>query len=336
MALVRLPKKLRPPATKSGRLTPSKMRAKLQRERVWTNEDVAHVELEYIDVECKKQSYFATMKDGTRKRLTRCTSISGLLKSQALINWSARMAGDYVQANWKKNRGYSQARIDAICENARTAHERYKDFTADLGKDAHFFIEMWLQTGRWPDEIQHFLDTGEWPEWAELDPRVANSVTLFANEWHKRGLQVVATEFRLYDVRLMVGGTGDLIAYDPLTGEYYYIDHKTGNGIYESMLAQVSFYKAALIAMGERGFPISRVMIYRVGREDSLAQIVEISAEELDEAYECFELLAALRPVWNRLAGRCNKRNAEWREANGIERDRQDQIAWEGQDEAAA
>lgn len=334
MALVRLPRRLRPPATKSGRLTPSKMREKLKRDRVWTNEDVVRCELEYLDPECKKSAYFATMHDGTRKRLVRCTTVTGMLKGDALINWAARMAAQYIQSNWTRGRGYTQDRIDAICDNAASAHDRFKNFTGDLGTEAHAYIEKWLNTGIWPNEFLRYLESGEWPSWANLDPRVGNSLMLFLNQWDKLGMEMVATEYRVYDVSLMTGGTADCIAIDR-DGNYVLIDHKTGNGVYESQIVQVAFYYNALRRMGSAGFPISRVIILRIGRQDAVAQVVELTESELAEAFECFELLAALRPTWNRLAGRCYRRNVAWREENNAELDRHEQIDWENQDEAA-
>lgn len=336
MGLIRLPKNQRPPATKSGRLTPAKMRAKLARDKVYTSEDVDRCELvESFDKNGKSTSrYCLTMTDGVRKRLIRTTTVSGMLISQRLVDWSPRIAIAHIRANWEARVRYSQPQIDAICDGAETAHIDYKNWAADLGTQAHSLIETWLHTGEWPAEFAYYSATGEWPEWAAIDHRVGNSLMLFLNIWKLRKLIVIETEYRLFSVRWMVGGTADLIAFDEITGEYMLVDYKTGNGIYDSHLVQISFYYKALLEMGKLGFPISRVVIFRIGRTDALPQIYEVPANILEMAYECFELLAELRPKWVTIDGVLAKRGKEWRAANNLAAEAEDYLPALGEREA--
>lgn len=275
----------------------------------YRNEDIIDCDLLEVSKDGKK-AYHVTTKDGEVLRLRRVSSVIDTLgKSDSLVRWAARMAVKYVDQAWDTERKwpdgrwrkYTPGEKEFILTNAANYHEQYKNETAELGKQAHDWIHRFLTKGEWPGPDE------------ELDDRVANCLELFAQEWVKLGWEILESERYVYDVELEVGGTLDVLAFDPKTNTYIVIDLKTGNGVWSSHLYQVSAYVNCCVKMGSRGYPASRAFVLRIGREDAYPHLLEIPQEELADGYEVFKILCQIQRVVSRLDGRYANRNKKWR-----------------------
>lgn len=268
------------------------------------NEDIIDCSLQVIN-KAGHQAYVATTKHGEFVRLRRVSRIIDTLgNSDGIVKWSAQMASSYVDQMWdvKRRRRYTEGEKQFILANAAEYHDRYKNETAELGKEAHEWIDKFFKTGAWPgpDDI--------------LDPRVVNSLELFAEKWKSLGWQVLESEFYVWDVELEYGGTLDVLAWDPKTNTYIVIDLKTGSGIYANHLYQVSAYVGAANRMGTKGYPVSKAFVLRIGREDAFPHLMEIEPEELEEGYEIFKVLCTIQRSVSKLDSRYYNRKLKWEE----------------------
>lgn len=268
----------------------------------YKNEDVIACSLEVIN--CKDdKAYHALTKDGEFIRLRRVSAIlKALGNSDGLVKWAAKMASSYVDQQWDINRKrrYTPGEKQFILDNAAEYHEKYKNETAELGKQAHEWIDRFFKTGQWPGPGDH------------LDPRVANSLELFSQRWKSLGWEVLESEYYVWDVELEYGGTLDVLAWDPATNTYIVIDLKTGNGIYSSHLYQVAAYVGAINRMGAKGYPVSKAFVLRIGREDAFPQMKELEAAELEEGYEIFKVLCRIQRSVSKLDGRYYNEKKAW------------------------
>ena len=81
------------------------------------------------------------------KRMTGVTTVLGVIsKGDALINWAANMAVDYIDNEFKDEREllYDTPRWREIAEEARKAHTRKKDKAAQAGTDVHLWVSEWI------------------------------------------------------------------------------------------------------------------------------------------------------------------------------------------------
>lgn len=270
----------------------------------YRNADVIDCDLLEISKDGKK-AYHVTMKTGEVLRLRRVSSVLDTLgKSNSLVRWAARMSCTYIEQAWDitRKRRYTPGEKEFILSNAAEYHERYKEEMGELGTQAHEWIHRFLTKGEWPgpDDL--------------LDDRVANCLELFAAEWARLGWEVLESERYVYDVELEVGGTLDILCFDPKTNTYIVLDIKTGNGVWSSHLYQVSAYVNCLVKMGQNGYPATRAFVLRIGREDAHPHLMEIPTEELADGYEVFKVLCQIQRVVSRLDGRYADRNKKWRE----------------------
>jgi hypothetical protein len=129
----------------------------------------------------------------------------------------------------------------------------YVDELAQVGSCAHAMVEAMLKNTE-PD----LADFSK----AQID-MAENSILSFL-EWQKSNkLEVLQTELQLVSEKLKYGGTID--CYCKLNGLYTVLDFKTGKGIYDDYLFQVSAYKYLAI---ENGYPVNQVGILQIGRTE--------------------------------------------------------------------
>ena len=82
------------------------------------------------------------------KPLTGVTTILGVIAKPSLIQWSASMACDFVKDNLK-----SMDQLEAVLKDARVAHRKKKEASADTGTFVHKMCEVWIADRTQPDDV---------------------------------------------------------------------------------------------------------------------------------------------------------------------------------------
>jgi len=192
------------------------------------------------------------------------TTVIGLLAKPQLIEWA-----------WKQGiNGYDIHKI--------------KNSTADAGSLAHQMILDFLKLQR--------TDTKEYSK--DIIDLAENSFLSFL-EWQKhKTIEPILIETSLVSERYKYGGTLDF--YGKLDGILTLVDWKTGSGIYDSYVYQLSAYRNLLIENGYEN--PERVMIVRINREEN-ERFEELVKKNTDIEFEIFKRLVEIYHLQKQLGG---------------------------------
>lgn len=166
--------------------------------------------------------------DGVRKRGV--TTILGIKdKSTALVSWSQeetakqllRLIEDGVKIGEKEI-------VDAVYSS-----DSEKEKAANLGSDIHSWIEQYIKNKL---KVRGYEKAPEMPD----DPNVVVGASSFLKWESEHKVKFLWSEKVLYSKKYDYIGTGDFGA--KVDGEICLCDIKTGNGMYNSVLAQTAAY----------------------------------------------------------------------------------------------
>ncbi len=176
------------------------------------------------------------------------TTAIGVMAKPALIPWSNKLGLQGIKVG------------------------EYVDNLADIGTLAHSMIMAYLK--------KEELDTSEYSQ-SQID--LAENSFLSYLEWAKGyTITPILIETPLVSEEYRFGGTLDLLA--SINGVNTLIDFKTGKAIYPEHGVQVAaYYMLAL----EYGYTISKVLILRIGRDESEGFEVK-PVENLEANWEVF------------------------------------------------
>ena len=164
--------------------------------------------LEFVEFKAKngrkRQGYGVALKDGSYLRCRRVSDIKSLLGKEALINWAASQASDYMLQELEPDVSYTSEQLEHVAENAKRHWRSVRDDAAQYGTLAHEWIEAFIKRGQWPTDDEFKL----------LPPEVENSLMLFVKWWNEHSFIVIEAEKRLVSPDLGVCGTADLVARD--------------------------------------------------------------------------------------------------------------------------
>lgn len=168
--------------------------------------------------------------DGKRKSgVTTALSIKD--KSTALMSWQGEETAKYLFGIMETKKSITQEDI----VKAIFAHEESKNKAADLGHQVHEWIENY---------INHKLKKKgcEMPDMPEM-PEVVTGVTSFLEWESSHKVKYLWSEKILYSLKHDYIGCGDFGAM--VDSKVCLCDIKTGNGMYNSVLAQTAAYVEA-------------------------------------------------------------------------------------------
>jgi len=192
------------------------------------------------------------------------TTIIGLLSKPQLIEWA-----------WKQG------------INGQDIH-KIKDRTADAGSLAHQMILDFLKLQR--------TDTSEYSK--DIIDLAENSFLSFL-EWQKhKTIEPILIEASLVSEKYKYGGTLDF--YGKIDGILTLVDWKTGSGIYDSYVYQLSAYRNLLVENGYEN--PERVMIVRINREEN-ERFEELVKKNTEIEFEIFKRLAEIYHLQKQLGG---------------------------------
>ncbi len=178
------------------------------------------------------------------------TTALAIIDKPALVRWANRMGLQGIDTN------------------------KYKDELAEVGTLAHYFIMCRLSE--------------ELPDVSEYSPnQVKASMKCYDKfiDWESRNpVKPLLIEHEMVSERYQYGGCIDL--YCLSCGELMLCDFKTGKGIYPEMIYQVAAYRNLL---QESGFTVSKIIILRIGRDDTEgAEEKILTPSQLDVGFEVF------------------------------------------------
>lgn len=229
-----------------------------------------------LDLNAEHTKYF--LKNG--KQVPGCTAIcGGTMDAPHLQAWYHKLGAKGIKWPCKEEVG------------------------TDLGKVAHGHIQAYLQGYDGLDP------TGLGDLWTRALPIFGK----FLQRWNESGYRLVASELQLVSERLQVGGTKDILAYDPM-GRLLLLDAKTSgpyragrwsdadmvldvpSGIY---VPRVGPYKKVKVQVGgyatiarENGYAVEEVRVWRLGKlEDDPGQVHVI--RDLPACMTAFETAVA-------------------------------------------
>ncbi len=188
--------------------------------------------------------------NATGETVPSVTTALAIIDKPALVGWANKMGLNGIDTN------------------------KYKNELADVGTLAHYFIMCRLSE--------------ELPDFSENSPKqVDAAMKCYAKftDWETRNpLKPILTEHEMVSEQYQYGGCIDL--YCLSSGQLMLCDFKTGSGIFPEMIYQVAAYRQLL---RESGFIVSKVIILRIGRDDSEgAEEKILSSSQLDVGFEIF------------------------------------------------
>ena len=188
------------------------------------------------------------------------TTVLGVLAKPALIHWAWDLGTKGID------------------------YRKYRDKMANIGTLAHYLIECDLK------EVDPELDS-----YSPEEINLAENCLISYWEWKKKNNpKVIATELQLVSDCYGYGGTIDL--YCEIDGLKYLVDFKTGKAIYPEMICQLSAY---YYVMDENGYPVDKIQILRIGRDET-------------EGFEVQEkMIGELRWYWSKFLSALGVYNAD-------------------------
>jgi len=184
------------------------------------------------------------------KPLTGVTTILGMIAKPQLIQWASDMACGFVKDNLK-----SMEDLENVLKEARVAHRKKKEASADTGTFVHKMCEIWIKDQLVSDN-SIFQKAIEELELNQSEVESINSqkemvFTMFGHfkKWTlDNEVEYLESEVRCYSEKYWYAGTCDLVL--KYKGDIYIGDIKTSSGIYDEAFYQTSAYQNALQEQG--------------------------------------------------------------------------------------
>jgi hypothetical protein len=171
------------------------------------------------------------------------TGILSRLSKDALIQWAANCAVDYMRDNLTP-----ECDLEAILKDAKTAHRRIAREAADIGTVVHKYAESVLKG-----------ETVELPE-GEAQQRGCEA---FMDWMEANEVQTISSERVIFSKSDWYAGTCDFYGY--VNGVLTVGDIKTSSGLYPEMLLQTAAYIRAIEE--EIGSRVAQRIILRVDKK---------------------------------------------------------------------
>ncbi|MDE2098421.1 MAG: hypothetical protein KGL39_14305 [Patescibacteria group bacterium] len=185
-------------------------------------------------------------------------------KGDALTQWAANCAADYVRETLKPGAPLDEIGISALADGARFAFRRASKKACDIGTLVHRWVESYLLQQR---------DKGPCPVVAlPLNNEAANAY-MGAIKWLRHhAYKPQATETRLYSLKHNYAGTADAqgIAAS-VNGKLCIVDWKTSKAIYPEYRFQTAAYAQAYSEM--TGQKVRDRWIVRIGKDGELEDL---------------------------------------------------------------
>jgi hypothetical protein len=197
--------------------------------------------------------------------------------------------------------------FEILVKEAKNAHKEHLDDAANVGKQAHFYLES-------KAKLELGLIT-EMPP-VPTDPRAISCIIDALNTWDAHKLKWRAAERKVMSRELDACGTLDGLVQasscdnpfccpHPFENETALLDYKTSNYLYETFLYQTAFYVHAIV----EEFPaldIRHRFIFKLGKEDGKFASWHCEADTQEADFRgflhCLDLTRNLKSAKARMA----------------------------------
>jgi hypothetical protein len=213
------------------------------------------------------------------------TKILSVINKPALVNWSARVAVEYVQESINPGEAYDELQLNSIFEGAKKSHWQKKKDAGDIGTLVHAWIEKYIN--------------GENPG-MPINEQLQDSVNNFLKWVKDHDVKFLLSEQPIYSRKYKYAGILDFIC--TIDGELYIGDIKTSSGIYPEYMLQTSAYKYAR----QEEYPEEKYVgqvIVRVGKEGDFETQTNKDDSLYKEMFRGFLSAQKLQEVLDRLSG---------------------------------
>lgn len=205
-------------------------------------------------VEGKSHLYDVTAEN-VSARYPSVTGFLSVINKPALVPWAKKEALSSVEsALLKRLDGKEIAKIilnkpwiETIIKDAKKRPDQIKDQAADLGTQAHAFIDLIIH-GKEPESVPEAIE---------------GPVQSFRDWWMKSGIELVMGDTKV--ASRIYGYGGSLDALGRRNGKLIILDWKTSSGIYNEYALQVAAYGQAFHETF--GLPIEEAIIVRFGKK---------------------------------------------------------------------
>lgn len=206
-----------------------------------------------VRLEFDEKTHRYTIYDGEKKvKAPSVTTILGVIdKSGPLIPWAINQTVNFYRAAFLPDTSYPTVVLDTIHEQAKRAARNVKEEAADIGTQAHNWLETYFKNGFVPQPL---------PE----HPKVLNCVNAALAWLKEHDVRPIFNERRIYSRRYQYSGTLDMLAL--VDGVLTIVDWKSSRGLYKEFFLQTAAYSAAYTE--ETGTKIEQRILIRLGKDD--------------------------------------------------------------------
>ena len=210
------------------------------------------------------------------QRMTGITTVLSVIsKGDALIQWAANMAVDYIDGNLPVRREENILSVDAddfkrILEEARKAHCRKKEEAGQKGTDIHALIS---------EMIKSVIGAVEYKFEKSENPQIQHFI-----EWTQNNkVKFLESEKHLYSKTHFLGGICDGVV--EIDGQKWLIDFKTGGTrVYAEAFFQMGGYEILLSEMGEYK-DLTGYIVLGIFKEGTMEEKRSVSNEDNKQAF---------------------------------------------------
>lgn len=216
---------------------------------------------------------YVLLPEGTK--VPSVTTILSVINKPALISWAANQAVDFMAENIKPGQSLDEVQLQQLFNDARKAHTKTKQNTADIGSMVHDWISRFIR--------------GEKPE-MPINEQLKSSINNFLDWKEKHGVKFLLSEQPVYSKKFNYCGTLDFVAH--IDNNLFLGDIKTSNAIYDEYWVQLAAYG---VARSEE-FPEEDYKsqgIIRISRDGSF------EFKTADNSKECFDAFLAARTLFD-------------------------------------
>lgn len=223
--------------------------------------------LEYND---KRHSY-EVIEDGKATRVPSVTTICGIIdKSAALTQWASNMAVNVMRGGILPDTPYPEVYLETLFNVAKFGHRAVKQEAADIGTQAHRWLESYFKHGVKNDPPDH--------------PQVCNCIHAALDWLDTHHVEPIEIEKRVYSRKHRFSGTLDKLAL--VDGVLSLIDWKSSKGMYPEYRLQTAAYVGAFEE--ECGKKVQTRYLIKLGKEDGEFEPHEYPRKFQKKDYQIF------------------------------------------------
>lgn len=162
------------------------------------------------------------------KSIPSVTGITGTIAKPQLIGWAVGEAVAFMQDKIKPGVQYDEVELIGLFNEAKKAHTKSKDKSADIGTLVHDWVRRDIK--------------GEKPE-MPINLQLQTSIGSYLNWKKEHKVEFKCSEQVVYSRKHHFCGTFDFNAI--VDGEFSLSDMKTSSGVYDETFAQLAGYELA-------------------------------------------------------------------------------------------